>query len=144
MQYKNILTLFAIFISLSFCGLAQDNWNQIAIVGNSLGTDKLTKTEVRDIYSGDQERWANNNTVIVVIPSSKHAGVSKMCDLLFDKTPDAFKRYWFSLVFQGRATPPIYLDSNDQILNYVKNNVGAIGILVDYQGDIDNQLTILD
>ncbi len=56
MQYKNILTLFAIFISLSFCGLAQDNWNQIAIVGNSLGTDKLTKTEVRDIYSGDQEK----------------------------------------------------------------------------------------
>lgn len=125
-------------------GFAQDDWKQITIVGNSLGIDTLSKKEVREVFSGYQERWRNDNAVIVVIPSSKHIGSVKMCKTIFNKTPDSYKRYWFSLVFQGRASPPIYLDSNAQILNYVRNNAGAIGILVDHQGDIGNPLTIVD
>ena len=39
------------------------------------------------------------------------------------------QKYWLSLVFQGRTSPPVFLDSDAEIIAYVLKTPGAIGVI---------------
>jgi hypothetical protein len=41
----------------------------------------------------------------------------------------AMQRYWLGLVFQGRASAPVFVDSAAEVLSYVQEHPGAIGMV---------------
>lgn len=124
------LIIFSLFLSLSsFC---QGNWDKITIVANDIGTQTLTKTQAAKIFRGNISRWKNDEAVTVVMPSSKHPGCEIMAITVFGRDMKYVKKYWLNIVFQGRANPPVYLDTNEEILTYVSKHAGAIGILTNY------------
>ena len=43
------------------------------------------------------------------------------------KSVSAVKAYWQQRVFSGRDVPPLEKDSDASVVNYVRNNPGAIG-----------------
>lgn len=126
MRYSFLLLL----LLISFLGFSQPDWGKVTVVGNSLGTASLTKNQVSSIFKGMKSRWKNDEEVILVMPSSKHSGCEIMAATVFGKDMKYVKKYWLTLVFQGRSNPPVFLDSNEEILNYVKKHAGAIGILI--------------
>ena len=63
---------------------------------------------------------------------------------VYGKSVSQVKRYWLAQVFQGRATPPIYKDSNEEILKYVQKQPGAVGVLVSYNGSTELSLELTD
>jgi hypothetical protein len=73
----------------------------------------------------------NDEDVTIVLLSSKHSGCEVMAATIFGRDMKYVKKYWLNLVFQGRANPPVYLDSNEEVLNYVKKHPGAIGVVID-------------
>jgi ABC-type phosphate transport system substrate-binding protein len=119
---------------------AQADWNKVTVVGNNTANPSLTRVQVTTIFKGGKARWKNDEDVIVVLPSSKHPDCEIMAATVFAKDMKFVKKHWLNLVFQGRANPPVYLDSNEEILSYVKKHAGAIGVLVN--SDIPSDLKI--
>jgi hypothetical protein len=39
------------------------------------------------------------------------------------------QKYWLSLVFQGRADPPMFFGSDEETIKFVTNNKGSIGFI---------------
>jgi hypothetical protein len=39
------------------------------------------------------------------------------------------QRFWLALVFQGRAAPPIFVDSVEEMVSYVRRTPGAIALV---------------
>jgi hypothetical protein len=52
-----------------------------------------------------------------------------MAKSIYNTTPQGVKKYWLSLVFQGRANPPTFLESDSAIISYIQDTPGAMGFI---------------
>ena len=50
---------------------------------------------------------------------------------IYNKSFYKVKKYWFSLVFQGRFDPPHFFDSDQEIVDFVRRNKGSFSIVRD-------------
>lgn len=101
----------------------------IVVIGNNTGTKKMNEQTLKEYFKGKYNKWPNNKTVIVALASSKHPKVQLYSDLLYNKSFFAVKKYWYSLVFQGRNDHPYFFSSDQEIIEFVKLNPGAIAIV---------------
>jgi hypothetical protein len=101
----------------------------IALIGNNTGVEQISESTMKAYFKGKYNKWPNNKTVIVVLSSSKHPKVELYSDLLYNKSFYAVKKYWYSLVFQGRNNPPYFFSSDQEIIEFVRLNPGAIAIV---------------
>jgi ABC-type phosphate transport system substrate-binding protein len=120
-----ILIQFLVFSTI----LYSQSFSDYKIIGNTTGITELTQAQVKSYFKGKYTLWANNKSVKVVLHSSESSQAEKLAKLIFNTSHSGVKKYWLSLVFQGRANPPVYCNSDLDVLNYVKKTPGAIGII---------------
>lgn len=110
---------------------SQTNLNDVSVVviGNKTGSEKISETTIKEYFKGKYNKWPNKKTVIVALASSNHPKVEWYSNLLFNKSFFAVKKYWYSLVFQGRNDPPYFFASDQELIEFVKLNPGAIAIV---------------
>lgn len=136
MPFKTIFLAIVLFVNFQ---ADQQKYPEIpasiTIIGNEIGLKTLNQKELKNYLRGEVMRWPNKKAVRVVLPSSKHEGSEIMARELYNKSMRDLKRYWLSLVFQGRADSPTFLNSNQEIISYVRNNEGTIGVLVNFNPD---------
>ncbi len=101
----------------------------IVVIGNNTGANKMNEQTLKGYFKGKYNKWTNNKTVIVALASSRHPKVELYSDLLYNKSFYAVKKYWYSLVFQGRNDPPYFFSTDQEIIEFVKLNPGAIAIV---------------
>jgi ABC-type phosphate transport system substrate-binding protein len=125
---KNFLyiSLFLNVLLLSEKLSAQTNFE---LVGNKTGFSNLSLKETRQIFKAKYSVWASGQSVIIVLPSPKNLNADQVCKLIYENSISGVQKFWLSLVFQGRANPPVFLDSDEEILSYVSKNPGAIGLV---------------
>ena len=97
---------------------------------------------MKSILRGEEAMWKNKEGVIVVLPSSKSDFSGIVSKQFFNSSPMGMKRYWLGLVFQGRANPPFFLDSNEEIIAFIKKNPGSIGVLYCTEDELPTTLLI--
>ena len=100
----------------------------LLLIGNKTGLESVSRKQMQGIFRGSQSIWNTNEDVIVVMPSNKADFADDFASVL-QTTQTALHKYWLGLVFQGRADPPVFLNSSEEILEYVKRNQGAIGMV---------------
>ena len=120
------------------------DWSDLTVIGRELGTKTFTYKQMAAYLSGNNLRWPNQKQVVLVLPSSDHSGAEKVASTVYRKPASQVKRYWLAQVFQGRASPPVYKDSNEEILKYVQAHPGAVGVLVSFNGRTDLSLELVD
>lgn len=98
-------------------------------VGNDLDPVPLTETELKEIFLGNKSIWDNNNPVTVVLTSSDSEGFAKVAGWALEAGAFEFQKHWLSIVFQGRANAPVFLNSEEEVLTYIRGHKGAIGLL---------------
>ena len=106
----------------------------LVMIGNNTGYDKLSKSKMNQFFNGKYNRWPNNKNVLVVLPSSNHKMVELYSNVIYKKSFYSVKKYWFSLVFQGRFDPPHFFDSDQEIIDFVRINKGAFAVVHDSTG----------
>jgi ABC-type phosphate transport system substrate-binding protein len=124
---------FRAFIIIPFLVLSNllfsQTFTDYKVIGNTTGVTELTQAQVKSYFKAKYTLWDNGKSVKIVLHSSESTQAEKVAKLIFNTTHQGVKKYWLSLVFQGRANPPIYCDSDSEVLQYVKKTPGAIGII---------------
>lgn len=101
----------------------------ITVIGNKTTYHYTNLKNIKDIFRGKYALWPNGISVTLVLPTPKSKDAEEIASFLYNNTAVWMQKYWLSLVFQGRSNPPIFLDSDQEIIDYVKKTEGAIGIL---------------
>jgi len=120
-------------ISLTFLlywtlgGLAQ----QAVPIANNVGRTSWTEDQIKAVFLGERSSWPNGLAVVVVLPSSSSDSFEQVAAWAFDSDGFEYQKFWLSLVFQGRANPPVFVDTEQAVLDYVEDHPGAIGLLHD-------------
>lgn len=114
----------------------------LVLIGNNTSLKTISEFEMKEFFSGKHYRWPNNQNVMVVLPSSKHSRVELYSNMIYNKSFYSVKKHWYSLVFQGRYDPPYFFDSDQKIIDFVRNNEGSFSIVSDSEL-IPNELRIV-
>ncbi len=109
--------------------LDAQSFSNFQVVGNSTGLKSLSESSFKSYMKGKYNFWDNDNQVLIVLPSSNHPDAEDISKLIYAKSHTSVRKYWLSLVFQGRVASPKFCDSDDEIIEFVKSRKGAIGIV---------------
>jgi hypothetical protein len=101
----------------------------LVIVGNDIGIKSASLKHIRSIFRGKYSSWNNQQTVIIVLPSKKNASIKDVSSYIYETSTTGMQKFWLSQVFQGRSNPPVFLDTDAEIIQYVNKNPGAIGVI---------------
>jgi ABC-type phosphate transport system substrate-binding protein len=128
---KNQLLSFAAILAFAF-GVASAAYpangsGYVLVVNPGNPASGLTKTEVARLFLKKVTTWPDGKPVAAV-DQPRTAAVRKEFSLdVHQKDADAVSAYWQVLVFSGRDVPPRIVRSDDEVLAFVRLNVGAIG-----------------
>lgn len=132
-----------VLLALSNYSFSQSSLpNGFIVIGNNTAMKQLNSKEVIQIFKGKYTSWSNNEQAIIVLPSSKNENAEIISKYIFNSSKDAMMKYWLSLVFQGRANPPVFLEKDAEIIEYVESNSGSIAIIRSVNSSQVNKLTI--
>jgi ABC-type phosphate transport system substrate-binding protein len=121
---------------------AQTSMGGVTIIGNRTGFASNSSKEIKQVFRGKYANWSTKQQVIIVLPASKSPSAEIVASTVYGNTVSGVQKYWLSLVFQGRANPPVFLDSDEEIINYVKRTSGSIGAIMAGNPDLPKNLII--
>jgi ABC-type phosphate transport system substrate-binding protein len=138
-----IVTCIAIWFATCGGSLAQTSQDaQFVVIGNGVGDQELTKAKLRTIFRGEQQYWADNRRILLVLPSSKFSQVESIMNHIYNQRATSVHKFWLSLVFQGRAQAPVFVDDPQEVVDYVGKNKGAIGVIINGSVSVPNAYII--
>lgn len=121
---------------------AQQSRNDVVVIGNATGLTELTRDELRAIFRGERSVWSTGSPVTIVMPSTRSPDVEVFASEVLGMSRSAMQRFWLSLVFQGRASPPVTFDSAEEIVRFVRRTPGAIAVVPATTDDIPRNLVL--
>jgi ABC-type phosphate transport system substrate-binding protein len=119
----------AFFMLINAIAYSQKLPDGFMVIGNDIGKKQLSNKELIEIFKGKYNSWNNKEQTIIVLPSSKHINSEIISKNIFLGNKDVMMKYWLSLVFQGRANPPVFLENDKDIVEYVETTPGSIAII---------------
>jgi len=143
-KIKHIILFCVLTLSAgNLCLMAQvKNANNYIVLGNDIGIKSSSVKHLQSIFRGKYSTWSNRQGVIIVLPSKKNESCAPVAALLYESSITAMQKFWLSQVFQGRSNPPVFLDSDEEIILYIQKNAGAIGIIKKSAPNIPQNLVI--
>jgi ABC-type phosphate transport system substrate-binding protein len=126
---KKLLILVTIVFVLLTKLYAQQDLSRLIVIGNKTGLNSVSLKEIRKIFKGKYTNWSNGETVTIVLPSPKTNNAELVAKIIYQTSVPSVQKYWLSLVFQGRFSPPVFTDSDWETLQQIQKTPGAIGIV---------------
>lgn len=90
---------------------------------------QLSRSEVINIYMGRQKKLGGSDTALPLDLGGINPTKKAFYMQLLDKQLPEINSYWARLMFSGLGSPPRQLDSVEDIIQTIRNNIGAIGYL---------------
>ena len=122
MKIQSTLLISLLTLLSHFTSAQSGDINTLVIIGNNIGTVSMKKNSLINVFKGRLDSWNNNATVKIVLPSQKNESAALTAKVIYGTTVKGMQKFWLSLVFQGRANPPVFLDSDEEIIRYVQKN----------------------
>lgn len=104
---------------------------KFAVVANGADVPALSSDKLKDIFYGATSYWSNGTRVELVVLAKDVEGSQLVTQAVLGWSMDEFVRHWLRLTFQGRGNPPVFVNSNAALIEYVKRHKGAVGVVVD-------------
>jgi hypothetical protein len=101
----------------------------IVLIGNQTGFNSMNWKQIKSFFRGEKSFWASGTPITVVLPGNSLPYSAEVASKVYGTTPAGVQKFWLSLVFQGRSKPPVFLNSEEEIIRYVSQNSGAIGFV---------------
>lgn len=117
----------ALLLALVAVPAAAQQGGYAVIVNEANSVSTLSAEEVSKIFFKKTQRWSSGlEAVPVDLPESAPVRESFSAAVL-GKPVSAIRAYWLQQIFSGRSGPPPEKPSDEQVIDFVRNNPGAIG-----------------
>lgn len=103
--------------------------NGLIVIVNPDSPDQVSQAEFMKIIRGQQQRWKDGKTVHIALMKTKNPTGQKTAEEIYGMSGDELNKYWLSLVFAGQALAPEFYNTEQELIDYVANTPGAIGIV---------------
>jgi ABC-type phosphate transport system substrate-binding protein len=121
-----------IFIALFLFALAVPSFAaegyQVIVNANNPVTS-ISKATLRNYFLGKSTRWPDGTAVKPIDLSESSEVRAQFSKRVLGKQTAAVKSYWLSLIFAGRGTPPVQLESDEKVLAAVRASPAAIAYI---------------
>jgi hypothetical protein len=124
-----ILLMICMLLSCNQLKAQQRGADEFYIIGNTVDIKSASTKHIQSVFRGKYSTWNNKQSVTIVLPSKKNENCQRVAAYLYETNITGMQKFWLSLVFQGRNNPPVFLDNDKDIINYIEKNPGAIGII---------------
>src|SRR5690348_5305973 len=102
----------------------------LTVISNKKGApDQMKMIELKSVMMGERQRWKNGDKIKIALMKTSTQIGDFTCKKVYDMNEDELKKFWLALVFQGKADPPVFFNSETELKNFVSENEGAIGIV---------------
>jgi ABC-type phosphate transport system substrate-binding protein len=91
-------------------------------------TSELKKEDIAQLFLKKVKKWKQNDEKVLPVDLLENAPVrAKFSEAIHGKKVSFVKAYWQKQIFSGREVPPVEKESDEEVLKYVAQNLGAIG-----------------
>ena len=105
------------------------SFSQVAVIAHkSVSIDKIEKSELLDLFTGDKSFWSDGKPVIVFDLKPKGDTRDTFYNFL-EMSPTRIKSIWMKRMLSGDSDPPEFLESEDKMFRKVASTPGAIGFV---------------
>ena len=109
---------------------AQTSQMELFAVANESGApEQMTLENLVRALRGQKIKWEDGSPVIVALMKPKTASGTVISRRVFNMTPDNVSKYWLAMVFQGRIRAAKFFNQESDLINYVIQTKGAIGVI---------------
>jgi ABC-type phosphate transport system substrate-binding protein len=119
--------LVALLLALAALPAAADDAFKV-VVHPSNPADALPREQVSNLFLKKVTRWPGGQPVVPVEVGAERVR-EPFSDAVHRKSLGAVKAYWNKLVFTGREVPPVEKSSDDEVIAFVRQNPGAVGVV---------------
>jgi ABC-type phosphate transport system substrate-binding protein len=113
-----------LILGLPVRSIAQD-FKVVVNDANPLTT--IAAEELSRIFLKKTEAWSNGVPAVPIDQESENEVREAFSLAIHGRSAYAIKAYWQRMVFSGRAVPPAEKTSDEEVLNAVRANPGAVG-----------------
>lgn len=131
-------TLLFLYLSLMAPFVSAD---LVLVVNSESGIESLTQREVVNIYLGRYRRLSTGATAVPVDLSENTGRKAIFYRQLVDKNLAEIDAYWSRLVFSGKTRPPQQVESVEDALEFLANNLNALAYID--RAAVNSQVTIV-
>lgn len=124
---KKILILLTVLI-LAVTGITEAQSYQV-IVNNTNSVSNITKSDLSAIFLKTTNRWDNGTNIEPVDLSSRSAVRADFSQDVHGRSVGAIRSHWQQAAFSGAGTAPLERGSDADVIEFVRNNPGAIGYI---------------
>lgn len=96
------------------------------VVSESSQVSSLSRADVVNIFMGRYRRMPSGATAL---PAELVPIKERFYRALVNKDLAEINSYWARLVFSGQATPPVQFENEQELIEYVRANPGALGVM---------------
>ncbi|MGC4035508.1 MAG: hypothetical protein QM764_06065 [Chitinophagaceae bacterium] len=132
MNFRLAVTVRLLFACMSLLCItsarAQDN--SLTVVANEKGAPSEIKlSELKSVLMGEKQRWSNGKKVVIALMKTSTPLGTVVSKKIYDMSGDEVKGFWLKISFAGKADAPKFCNTPEELLSYVSENEGAIGIV---------------
>lgn len=102
----------------------------LAIIANLKGApNEMALTKIKFVLKGEQQRWKDGTKITLAFMKTSNSIGEDMAKRIFGMSSKELNKYFLAQVFQGKMSSPQFFESEEDLIKFVKNNEGAIGII---------------
>ena len=98
------------------------------IVNAKSAPPEIVMSKLKVILKGEQQRWKDGTKITLAFMKTSTGVGDDMAKRIFGMTAKELNKYFLAQVFQGKMSSPQFFDSEEDLVKYIKNNEGAIGV----------------
>lgn len=99
------------------------------VAHRSAPVESLTRAQLSAIFMRRTRSWPDGTEIRPVEPSARSRVRERFSHAVHGKSVAYVTRYWHRVIFAGRGVPPLEVAGDAAVLDFVKNNRGAIGYI---------------
>jgi ABC-type phosphate transport system substrate-binding protein len=123
---KRVAILILLFAFAAGVSSANEPASIVVIVNPASGVDRLSRTEVIDIFLGRYRKLPSGRAALPIDVSEPSTERARFYQLLVKKSPAEISSYWARLVFSGQTSPPFQVADAKTAVELVQSNPNAI------------------
>ncbi|MEJ2054407.1 MAG: substrate-binding domain-containing protein [Calditrichaceae bacterium] len=108
---------------------AQSSKDFKVIVNSENKIDNISKNRLNNIFMKKVTQWSDGDRILPVNLDAESYVRKAFSKSIHNKDVDAVQAYWRKQIFSGSSIPPVEKMNTSQVIDYVKNNPGAIGYI---------------